>query len=170
MSKLPKFEDWTPPWGEDDETFDAEKAKKYIYDLTRDKEALTAEKAQVSQEKKALEDKVTEFEEADLSEVDRLKRELEKAKESPKEDSEARLENARLTLALDKGLTLKQAKRLRGSTPEELEADLPELLELLGEQKKEQEREQPRGRFQTGNDDGDLPEELDPDKLVKYVH
>lgn len=169
MGKLPKFEDWTPPWGKDDETFDAEKAKKYIYDLTRDKETLTAEKAQVAQDRDQHKAKVEEFESKDLSEVDRLKRELEQAKAAPKEDAEARLENARLTLALDNGLTAKQAKRLRGSTPEELEADLPELLELLGEQAKEKETSPPRGRFRTGNDDGDLPDELDPDKLVKYV-
>ena len=38
MPKLPKFEDWTPPWGDDDDNFDAEKAKKLIYGLTSDKE------------------------------------------------------------------------------------------------------------------------------------
>ncbi|MFD9442166.1 hypothetical protein [Streptomyces sp. NPDC060001] len=41
-------------------------------------------------------------------------------------------ENARLKVALDKGLTLAQAERLRGSTTEELEADADELKALFG--------------------------------------
>lgn len=41
-------------------------------------------------------------------------------------------ENARLKVALKKGLTLEQAERLRGSTPEELEADADTLLSLFG--------------------------------------
>lgn len=164
MAKLPKFEEWTPPWGDDD-NFDAEKAKKYIYNLSRDKETLEADKAQISQDKSDLATKVEEYESKDLSEVDRLKRELEKAQSAPKEDTEARLENARLRLALDNGLTAKQAARLRGETAEELEKDLPELMELIGQQ----ETGPPRGNFRTGNDDGLPSEETDPEKLAKYV-
>jgi hypothetical protein len=41
-------------------------------------------------------------------------------------------ENARLKVALKKGLSLEQAERLRGSTPEELEADADTLLSLFG--------------------------------------
>ncbi|MEU1254775.1 hypothetical protein ABZ445_15995 [Streptomyces chartreusis] len=41
-------------------------------------------------------------------------------------------ENARLKVALKKGLTLEQAERLRGATPEELEADADTLLSLFG--------------------------------------
>ncbi|KUN16559.1 hypothetical protein AQJ23_44740 [Streptomyces antibioticus] len=41
-------------------------------------------------------------------------------------------ENARLKVALAKGLTLEQAERLRGSTQAELEADADTLLSLFG--------------------------------------
>ncbi|MDX2793993.1 hypothetical protein [Streptomyces scabiei] len=41
-------------------------------------------------------------------------------------------ENARLKVALKKGLTFEQAERLRGTTPEELEADADTLLTLFG--------------------------------------
>jgi len=45
-------------------------------------------------------------------------------------DAEARA--LRLEVAAEKGLTLAQAKRLVGSTKEELEADAAELLESFG--------------------------------------
>lgn len=41
-------------------------------------------------------------------------------------------ENARLKVALKKGLSLEQAERLRGTTSEELEADADTLLSLFG--------------------------------------
>jgi hypothetical protein len=158
-----KFADWKAPWEKSGTEFDAEKARKYVYDLTRDKETLTTEKAAVVQERDALKTKVEEAETKDLSEVERLKRELEKAKESKKEDPKLALENARLKLALDHGLTVAQAKRLHGSTPEELEADVPELLETLGNKKvDEKEKDAPKGRFSTGNQNRDGDKQPDP--------
>lgn len=146
---LPKFEDWTPPWGEDDEKFDAAKAKKLIYDLQGDKQKLGKDKAD-------LQVKVTEAETArdehkaeldkiarkDESETERLKRELKEAQEkaaaAPPTDS---LEVLRLRVALDKGLTSKQAARLVGSTEEELAADADEYLSDLKPSKAEDEDE-----------------------------
>lgn len=136
---LPKFEDWKAPWereGKEDE-FDAEKARKFIYNLEADKERLTAEKATVASERdtikserdalqKAADDKAREGE----SEVDRIKREKaeleKKLTEKPTADP---VEILRLEVALDKGLTRVQAKRLLGSTKEEIEKDADELLE-----------------------------------------
>lgn len=168
MGKLPKFEDWTPPWKDDE--FDAEKAKKLIYNLERDKETLTTEKAQVSGERDELKTKVDEIESKDMTEVQRLQRELEAAKATPPEDTEARLENARLTLALEHGLSVKQAKRLSGSTPDELAADVPELLETLGlkpgDKPKETEHP-PSGAFRTGNDHGKPGDDITVDDAVK---
>jgi hypothetical protein len=152
---LPKFEDWTPPWGEDDEKFDAAKAKKLIYGLTGDKQKLGEDKA-------TLQAKVTEVEterdkhkgaldaiaRKDESESDRLKRELKEAQEKASKPSTDSLEVLRLRVALDKGLTLKQANRLAGKTEDELSADADEYLKDL----------KPSGKTEDDDDDeGDKP-------------
>ncbi len=167
---LPKFEDWTPPWGKDDEAFDPAKAKKLIYGLTADKHKLGEDKA-------TLQGKVTETEKQrdehkaaldeiarkDETETDRLKRELkeaQEAKEKPTDSSEV----LRLRVALDKGLTLKQAARLVGSTEAELAADADEYVKELGKTEGEGEgaetatpRRNPRARSTN-------PTDPDPDE------
>lgn len=170
MAGLPKFEDWKAPWEEKGEEFDADKAKKYLYDLTRDRDGAVVKVAQITQQRDELQAKVDEHESKDLTEVQRLQRELEQAKATPAEDTETKLENARLTLALEHGLTVKQAKRLSGSTPEELEADLPELLDTLGikpGKKRQETDEPPSGPFRTGNDHGNVPDDLSVDEATK---
>src|SRR5690606_37437574 len=126
----------------------------YVYDLTADKERLEREKAEVAVARDALKAKVDEHDMKGLNEVDRLKREIQALKEAPPQDNGLALQNARLTLALEHDLTVKQAERLRGETPEELAADVAELKELLGGEK---ETPPPGGRRRTGNerDDGD---------------
>ena len=103
----------TPPWGTDEE-FNPEKAWKLIQDLRSDKDKL-----------KPLADKARELEDAQKSEVDKLNDRIKELEPTAKEA-------ARLRVALDKGLTLKQAKRLSGDTEEEMSADADELLEDLG--------------------------------------
>lgn len=66
--------------------------------------------------------------EADKTELQRAL-EAQAAAEAARDDATAQL--ARTQVALSKGLTAAQAKRLQGSTVEELEADADELLELL---------------------------------------
>ena len=159
---MDKFEDWKAPWEKDGSEFDAEKAKKLLYNLYGDKEALEAKVKTVTGERDTFKTKVDEFETKDLSEIDRLKRENEQLKSKPVEDTETKLENARLKLAIDNGLTVAQARRLIGTTPEELEADLPNLLEDLGPRKSDQ-KDPPKGTFKTGNDKLDDPFSMDED-------
>lgn len=174
--ELPAFEDWTPPWGEDDEALNVGKVKKLIYNLHVDKQKLGKDKV-------TLQEKVTETEKErdkhkaaldeiarkDESEADRLKRELKEAQEKaaakPAADSD---EVLRLRVALAKGLTLKQAQRLSGKTEDELNEDADEYLkELKGSSKKDEDddddgetptvRRNPRAR-------GVNPTDPDPDK------
>ena len=56
----------------------------------------------------------------------------ERATKAEKDLADVRIESARNAVALEKGLTASQAKRLVGSTPEELAADADELLRDLG--------------------------------------
>lgn len=137
MPKLPPFDEWKRPWKDDE--FDAEKAAKLIYNLHKDKETLTEQKATLTTERDGLQTKVTEFEEKDLSEVERLRKENERLKNGDgvkKEQSAPAggddLMTARLEIALEKGLTRKEAMRLAGTTREELESDADDYLEETG--------------------------------------
>lgn len=177
MAKLPKFEDWKAPWEIRGEELDPEKVKRHLYNLERDKETLTTEKAQAAQERDELKTKVDEFEMKDLDEVQKLQRKIEQLeKAKPTEDPKAALKTARLELAVKHGLTLDEANRLQGETPEELAADVEALQALIGKKGggKEEEREAPRGRFRHGNEDpsGDTDDTLasDPAQAAKLFH
>jgi hypothetical protein len=135
MSDFPKFEDWTPPWGKDEAEFDADKAKKRIYDLLKDKHNTKERVATLENDE--LQTKVTEFEEKDLSEVEKLRKENERLKNGdaptkPKVQSTDDLRADRLEIALEKGLSKAQAARLVGTTREELEADAEAYIEEHG--------------------------------------
>lgn len=72
-----------------------------------------------------LEARLKEIEDKDKSETERLTERLTAAEMRA-------LDAARYEIALDKGLTRSQAKRLVGTTPEELASDADELLADLG--------------------------------------
>lgn len=146
MPKLPKFEDWTPPWGEDDDNFDAEKAKKLIYGLTSDKEKAADRVSAANTRTKELETELAETK-ADLDKAE--------AKGNEQVVGELQTKVAKLTadlkdanrkvlvqeIADEKGIPLKQAKRLQGETKEEIEADADDFLETFGAKKNESEDE-----------------------------
>lgn len=119
--------DAKPPWG-DDANFDASRAWKLIEDTRSDREKFKADRD-------ALAARVKEFEDATKSEADKAAdraAEIEqRATEAEKRALEAETALARAEVALEKGLTPAQAKRLTGSTKEELAADADEFLELL---------------------------------------
>ena len=72
--------------------------------------------------------RLKEMEDADKSEVQRANEAVAAAE---KRANEAEAKALRAEIAAEKGLTLSQAKRLIGSTREELEADADELLEAF---------------------------------------
>ena len=137
--KLPKLEDWKAPWevdlkeGDDPkEALDLDKLKRYTHGLLGDKERLQTNLETVTTERDTLKTEKDAKEREGETEVQRLTRErdeaIRKANEAPKTDPAA----LRLQVALDKGLTSLQAKRLVGTTQEELEADADELLKAWG--------------------------------------
>jgi hypothetical protein len=148
---LPKFEDYKAPWEidlkeGDEPTFDFEKGKKYLYGVLSDKEKAQKERDDVKAElstvtterdtlKSEKEAKAPEGE----TEVQRLTRERDEARENERKAREAKPKEGektaaelRLEVALDMGLTAVQAKRLQGNTKEELEADAKDLLDSFG--------------------------------------
>lgn len=93
------------------------------------KKALDAERrAKRAAEKRAgeLEARLKEIEDRDKSEADKL---AERAEKAERRAQDLELRTLRLEVAAEKGLTASQAKRLVGTTREELEADATELLE-----------------------------------------
>lgn len=148
-----KYEDWTPPWGEGE--FDAERAKKLIYDLRVDNEIQKERVAEVGTErdsikterdqlKNDIDSKAREGE----SEVDRLKRELADRDNKLVEAGKTSIETLKLRAALKAGLGEEHVNRLIGSTLEELEADAKTLKKSFGGTGKpdSEEKETPRGR------------------------
>ena len=118
----------TPPWGDDDQNFDAEKAKKLIADLRADKEKLSAREFLTSDQK------------TKLAEYDRLveasRSDLEKAQEAAAKVTPLQKENDRLKVAIEKGLVGDRAdlvNRLHGDTLDDLRADADALLALFPE-------------------------------------
>jgi hypothetical protein len=92
------------------------------------KKALDAErKEKRAAEKRAadLEARLKEFEERDKTEAEKI---ADRAKSAEDRATQAESRAMRLEVAFDKGRTPAQAKRLVGSTREELEADADEIL------------------------------------------
>lgn len=146
MAKLTTFEEWTRPWK--DGEFDEEKAAKLIFarslDLQKAKEKLSESTAELDQLKTAVEEKDEEIDELKSSkapaddstkdtEIKTLKRQVrELEKEQGKISPEVQVQIDRLEVALEKGLSLSNAKRLVGKDREELEADADVLRRDLG--------------------------------------
>ena len=95
------------------------------------KKALDAERTARKAADKALADataKIKEFEDRDKSETQRITEERDALKA---ERDRLAIENLRRDVAIEKGIDLKAASRLVGSTREELEADADALAEVL---------------------------------------
>ena len=180
---LPKFEDWKAPWEVDlkegdEPTFDFEKGKRYLYNVLSDKEKLqekvTSTEAAKADIQKKLDEKLREGE----SEADRIKRERDELQKKLEDASKTDVEKLKLQVALDKGLTAFQAKRLVGETKEDLEADAEEILQNMGPAKKEKEEEEegpdetgqirltPESRFRSPGDPKAGQEAFDVDKFA----
>jgi len=135
---LPKLEDWKAPWELKDEEFDEEAARKFIYDLTSDKEKLQGRVDKASTErdeaKATLGEKQKELDAlvANGPDADALAKLQAEVREAEGKATAAELKATRLEVAFDKGIPAKQAHRLQGSTQEEIEADADEFLQSFG--------------------------------------
>jgi hypothetical protein len=116
--------------------------------------------------------KLAEIEDANKSEVERA---AATAKAAEDRAVAAELKAMRLEVAAAKGLTPAQAKRLVGTTAEELEADADELLDTFkpagdGEQSsKPQLPGKPQQQLRSGGDPTEEPTETDPAKLADAI-
>lgn len=154
MAKLPeKIEDWTPPWEKRGEDFDAETAKELIFTLMHSEQTLKAEKAASARSLADVQSKLTEAENrlaakpqdeaAKDAEISTLRTKVSKLESEGRQEDQALIQ--RLEVAIEHGLTKRDARRLVGDTLEELEEDAAELAERLGVEK---------GTAGGGSDDG----------------
>lgn len=160
----PASEDPTPdPAPEPEpEPFDADRAKAKI--AKANSEAANLRKRLKELEPLAL--KAKELEDASKSESEKLTERLTAAE---KRAQEAELRALRVEVAAEHGLTPAQARRLVGTTKEELDADAAELLETFGSRKPGAPSSRPRERLAGGTDPNDEPQETNPEKLAAMV-
>jgi len=147
-----------PPWGDDD--FDPDKAWRLL-------ENVRGDVAKLKTERDSLAAKLQEHDDKDKSEAQKLQERAEAAEQK----LAAAERNAMVaSVALKKGLTEAQAKRLIGTTVEELEADADELLATFTpEPGQEPVPGRPRERLRPGAAPSAEPEETDPAKLAAMV-
>lgn len=116
------------------------------------KRALDAERRRAREEKKRADDlaaRLKEFEDKDKTESEKLTGRLTEAEQRAVRAEERAM---RLEVAHAKGLTPGQAKRLVGTTVEELEADADEILAAFAPAKGDDEEtlRRPRERLRSG--------------------
>jgi len=146
---LPDFNTWLTDWKSKHPDFDEDKAQKFIYDLSVDKDTLTTQKATVTQERDAAVTRATTAEatlaakaqegESAEQRAQRLEQELaaEKAKPAPgavtPEVQQLRLAAA---MSVSDDITAKAAMTLagfiQGTTKEEAEASAKTFVDTFG--------------------------------------
>ena len=113
--------------------------------------------------------RLAEIEESGKTEQERL---AEARRAADERATTAEREAARLRVALKKGLTEAQVRRLVGDTEEELEADADELLATFAQPEGEPDRDlphRPRERLRPGARPEATPDETDPVKLAEAI-
>lgn len=147
------------------------------------KRALDAMKRERNTARKELNDLKTQlkkYQDKDKTETERL---TEARDEASGRAAKAEESFRALSVAMDRApahATLKHvravAKRLRGDSEEELEADADELFEMLAPAPKEKDEPasrrvagKPRERLRGGGDPEEEPEETDPRKLAEMI-
>jgi len=113
--------------------------------------------------------RLAEIEQTGKSEQERLAEARQAAEERA---TSAEREAARLRVAIRKGLTDVQARRLVGDTEEELEADADELLATFASIQAESDTDlprRPRERLRPGARPEATPDETDPAKLAEAI-
>lgn len=111
--------------------------------------------------------KLEELENTGKTELQKL---TDKMSEADKRAAAAEARALRLQVAYDKGLSPAQAKRLVGSTQEELESDADEFLESIKPSDDQgAPGNKPRENLKGGGAPAETPEEMDPHKLAAAI-
>lgn len=133
---LPAFEDWKAPWENSEEDFDADRAKRFIYDLMNEKvrhqnlrDRQKATIAELREEIDAGEGLSSKKERGEDTSKDRASSD---AAGQDRDSSDLAHENDLLKVRLETGLSEKAARRLVGDTYDELLADAKDYMQEHG--------------------------------------
>lgn len=196
LTELPKLEEWKAPWEvkkdaegnpvdvpEEEQVIDKDQLKRYLYGLLNDKINFRNQLDETTAEAEELQQKLASAQTPE--ELQSLKEEnarLVQERDAAKEKANKGEDGLKWLIALEKGLTKTQAKRLMGTTREELEADADEIVAEWGHRGEgggnggnsgDDVRRAPRRRLTNAGDpdpeagrESDGKEE-DPDEVVK---
>lgn len=128
MAKLPAYTDWKAPWEVSGEDFDADTARKLIYNLTSERDTQKESAITARTELREAGQKVAAAE----SDLAALQTQVDDLTRGADESRSLTTENLRLKVALDKGIAGKDLKWLTGATEDELNANADELVERFG--------------------------------------
>lgn len=136
-----------------------------------DVEKLKAALKKANKEAEQFRLKLKEFEDRDKSDAERLS---ETNKSLEERARKAEIDLCRYRVAMRKGLTETQARRLVGESEEDLEADADDLLEAFGpggdkDKKPDQPSGRPKEKLRPGAVPDAEPEETDPAKIAAMV-
>jgi hypothetical protein len=145
--EFPSFDDWEAPFDPDE--VDGEKALRLIYSIRKDEHklktklkakeeaisALETDKSELSTALDTYKDAEAKAKREGESKEDALQRQIDELTKKLTEKPETKVDDlavARLEIALEHGLTKRQAARLVGEDREALEEDAEELVKELG--------------------------------------
>lgn len=142
---MPKLEEWKAPWEtkevdgkavdvpDEEQEIDKAKLRKYLYDVLSDKVKFRNQATDAATQAEELQQKLSDAKTPeDLKKVQEENERLIAERDEARKKAEGGADALKWEVALDKGLTKTQAKRLVGKTREELEADADELLAEWG--------------------------------------
>jgi hypothetical protein len=154
------LEDESEDDSQDDGEFDAKRAKEKINKTNREAQNLRTRLKELEKQNKEYQD----WKDSQKSDHEKDK---ERAEAAEKRIAELELSALRTEVALAKGLTAAQAKRLQGATKEELEQDADELIETFGDPQKSNSR---KGTgFKGGSDPNKKPDTFDAKALAERL-
>ena len=131
-----------------------------------DVKAIKAALKKANKEAETFRLKVKELEDKEKSDSEKLS---EKAADAEKRAQEAEIRAMRLEVAFEKGLKPAQAKRLVGTTKEELEEDADDFLASIAGDDKGKPGTKPTEDLKGGGDPTEDPLEMNPKKLADMV-
>lgn len=146
---------------DDDEEL-GERGKRALDRMKRERKQLRAQLAETKKLAKKWED-------SQKTEAQRL---ADNAKDNMTRAEKAEQKLMRLEIAIEKGLTPKQAARLQGDSREDMETDADELLEIFNARNsngKAAPNGKPKEKLRGGADPEESREETDPKKLASQI-
>lgn len=152
-------------------------AKEKLKKVNREAASLRARLRETEEERDGFKGQLEEKQRKDESETDKLKRQVSELEKKAAKADQGSIEVLKLRVALRKGLSETQAKRLVGTNEAELESDADDLVESFGGKGKASDdadetptpRRQPKRLQNAGDPEPDSGPEINVDKALELI-